>query len=109
MAVSLEYLSVFLIRLNLQPLNFFCQLAIPRCLANISKVILLSLNHEDILDVVVLGLVSVELLDKLIAKDLNELSVSYDHVWHYISNQTQRKVEDAYEKGLRLVFLIDVL
>ena len=47
---------------------------------------LLSLNHEDILDVVVLGLVSVELLDKLIAKDLNELSVSYDHVWHYISN-----------------------
>ena len=66
--------------------NFFYQLSIPCSISNIRKIFLLSMNHQNIFNIVVLWLVPIELFDKFIAKDLDKLCVSYNHERNNISD-----------------------
>ena len=83
-SISPKYFLMIFIWLKF--FNFFCQFSIPCSIPNIRKIFLLSMNHQNIFNIVVLWLVPIELFDKFVTKNLDKLCVSNDHEGNNISD-----------------------
>jgi hypothetical protein len=80
-------LENFLLIFNwLKFFNFFRKLSISCSIPDVCKIFLLAMNHQNILNIVVFWLVTIELFDKFVAKDLDKLCVSNDHEGYNISH-----------------------